>query len=369
MNLSAYAFLFLFSIICLSVYNLFHSNVGLMGSRREIYANHTIVETGAFPKIVHQMWKTEHDLPYPASKWRGQCQALNADYDFLMYTDAILLDFVGTHYSQYLTFYESLHGVYQADMARILIIYHYGGIYMDLDFYCHRPFRCMVDQLLSSVNHNTLVVSREPRLHATIFREKERVVIQDFFLSTPRHPFLKWLLDDQLIDYHEDILNGRKTSKGPFSYSIERHIDAYREYNRLVKGTEKGIMNANNEDTGMQKMRLHEKYTHLIAPEHDNHQNEILEGSIIELEEDVLHSLIDSTNHRLYEVCGKSQITLVNAESCRRVNRRQFFQPSKNTVAVHMWMHSFLGWTLLRYVYNWNMFRQVESKLPPKMEC
>ena len=84
-----------------------------------------------------------------------------------------------------------------ADMARVLVMYHYGGIYMDLDFYCHRPFTCLIESLLpielmgeekggesassssrssgsssSSVSKDVLVVSLEPAVHANIFRDK-----------------------------------------------------------------------------------------------------------------------------------------------------------------------------------------------------
>ena len=55
-----------------------------------------------------------------------------------MYYDKDLLEFVKANYPEYLDLYQSLKGVYMADMARVLVIYHYGGIYMDLDFYCHR---------------------------------------------------------------------------------------------------------------------------------------------------------------------------------------------------------------------------------------
>ena len=55
-----------------------------------------------------------------------------------MYYDKDLLEFVETYYPEYLALYKSLKGVYMADMARVLVIYHYGGTYMDLDFYCHR---------------------------------------------------------------------------------------------------------------------------------------------------------------------------------------------------------------------------------------
>jgi inositol phosphorylceramide mannosyltransferase catalytic subunit len=61
-----------------------------------------------------------------------------------MYYDADLYEFVKRSYPEYLTLYESLKGVYMADMARVLVIYHYGGIYMDLDFYCYRYIPSLV---------------------------------------------------------------------------------------------------------------------------------------------------------------------------------------------------------------------------------
>lgn len=63
---------------------------------------------------------------------------VNPDHVFKMYYDADLLEFVKNNYPEYLELFQSLKGVYMADMARVLVIYHFGGIYMDLDFYCYR---------------------------------------------------------------------------------------------------------------------------------------------------------------------------------------------------------------------------------------
>lgn len=198
-----------------------------------------------------------------------------------------------------------------ADMARILLIYHYGGIYMDTDFYCYRPFSCLIDQvythitsyyksilhtlgskhmkahshsidsnrndsnkaiqrnrrlnihndvntsytkksmdniqltatgqstyyhhMLTSMSHVNLtevpllLISQEPKIHSYLFRNKDRVIIQDFFLSTKKHPFFKWILDNHNQNYQESIKNKEIPRKGPFSYSIEKDIDEYRQ--------------------------------------------------------------------------------------------------------------------------------------------
>ena len=50
-----------------------------------------------------------------------------------------------------------------------------------------------------------MVVSLEPVVHANILRNKHRIVIQDFYMCTPKHPFLKWLLEDRLTIYNDKL--------------------------------------------------------------------------------------------------------------------------------------------------------------------
>ena len=71
-----------------------------------------------------------------------------------------------------------------------------------INIYYIRPFSCIVDRLLPQTGalrdeKDVLIVSLEPTIHANIFRNKDRVVIQDFYMSTARHPFFKWFLDDR----------------------------------------------------------------------------------------------------------------------------------------------------------------------------
>ena len=86
------------------------------------------------PKVIHQMWKSGVKPPPETVRWRHGCMNLNPDYNFHMYDDEDLVAFVENEYPKYLPLFRALNGVYMADMARVLLTYHYGGIYMDLDF-------------------------------------------------------------------------------------------------------------------------------------------------------------------------------------------------------------------------------------------
>ena len=250
-NIGAICAVVIFGLVC----NLFYRESGISTknaaggvsnalSRTEMYDRKVSVDEHGFPSIVHQMWKDDVSTAPPETlRWRDGCMKLNDEIDFRMYDDEYLKWFVEKYYPVYAPLFRSLWGIYMADMARVVMVYHYGGIYMDLDFYCVKKFKCLEAKVVElskttlpsgyadklgdydspgKANH-LLAVPREPDAHAMLFREKERVVIQDFYLVTPKHPFLKWFLDDKLASfYYETDLknnhNGPPTTKGPFSY-------------------------------------------------------------------------------------------------------------------------------------------------------
>ena len=289
-----------------------------------------------FPRIVHQMWK-DSAIPSELNRWKDGCQALSSDYEFRMYHDDQIRKFVSQYYPQYEPLFNTLHGVYMADMARILLTYHYGGLYMDLDFYCHRPLHCLElslpNDILTGSKKNILVVSLEPVVHANLFRNKSRVVIQDFMMATPKHPFFKWFLDDRKQSYEEQVNKSWPFTKGPFSYAIENDIDKYKMKTNSYKSK------ANSSVV------------------------------IYEFKEEVLHSLVDSTNWRLKSTCLNPETAKQFPNSCDLVNKNLFFRPGDATVGVHMWSHVHLGWSFFRFAYSANLYNQVERTLPPTFRC
>ena len=270
-------------------------------------------------KTVYQMWKDKSEpIPSDLTRWQQGCILVNPDYNFKFFYDSDLFDFVSKNYPQYAPLFYSLYGVYMADMARVLLVYHYGGIYMDLDFYCHKPFSCLeriLAQELKKVKSKHLcVVSREPELHAQLFRQKDRVIIQDFYMCTEKHPFLKWFLDDRMQSFERG-----EAGKGPFSYSIEKDIDRYRSSIIKELSSNSSLSNLIDEDFFLNA------------------------GDIYELQEGVLHSLVDSSNSKLWKSCANSKEGSDYLKSiCDSVHKNQFFSPIPETIAVHMWSHVYL---------------------------
>lgn len=56
-------------------------------------------------------------------------------------------------------------------------------------------------------------------------------------------------------------------------------------------------------------------------------------------------------------------------KSCKMIRKSKYFNPSKNTIAVHMWTHVYLGWNFIRSFYNWRIYSTVESTLSSRLIC
>ena len=56
-------------------------------------------------------------------------------------------------------------------------------------------------------------------------------------------------------------------------------------------------------------------------------------------------------------------------KSCEKVRARKYFSPSEYTIAVHMWTHTFLGWSYFRGMYNAGVYARVERELVPNLSC
>lgn len=138
------------------------------------------------PKIIHQLWKDavvpDRYAPLVAS-WRKH----HPDWQYRLWTDADLRDFVARHYPDFLAVYDGYRQpISRADAARYLLLRHFGGLYVDLDVECFRPF----DELLGDAR---LVIGLEPAGHLAdgkvTARKLDKLICPTVIASEAGHPF------------------------------------------------------------------------------------------------------------------------------------------------------------------------------------
>jgi hypothetical protein len=130
--------------------------------------------------------------------------ASNSEY--MLWTDARSRDFIAEHYAWFLdTFDNYTYPIQRADAIRYFVLYHYGGIYLDLDVGCLRP----LDPLL---------------VYPVILPKTIPVgVSNDLMFSEKGHEFLFQAIHNLAVFDHSWILNYPTVmfSTGPMFISIQ----------------------------------------------------------------------------------------------------------------------------------------------------
>jgi mannosyltransferase OCH1-like enzyme len=91
------------------------------------------------PKHIFQSWKDHKkfpDHPYAIERQINSWKQLNPDYKYQLFTDDDVFDFVKTEFSEYFDIFEKIPPIKRADLWRYMVIYCYGGIYVDIDSIC-----------------------------------------------------------------------------------------------------------------------------------------------------------------------------------------------------------------------------------------
>lgn len=135
--------------------------------------------TNKFPRIVHQTWKSK-ELPDNFQKWRQKCVSMHPRWEFLIWTDEDNREFIKNHYPWFLHVYDGYdRNIKRVDAVRYFYLYHFGGVYMDMDFTCLQT----LDKIIQG----------DVPIFGYQLRDKSSIA-NAFMASPPRHPFLAYVI-------------------------------------------------------------------------------------------------------------------------------------------------------------------------------
>ncbi|XP_045172723.2 uncharacterized protein LOC123534484 isoform X1 [Mercenaria mercenaria] len=143
-------------------------------------------QTKRIPNIMHQIYfpVKSKTLSKDLIKARTSCIQTHSGYTHYLWNETEVIKFIRTEYPHIEPLYSSYdYWVRRVNVARYLILYHYGGWYVDLDMTCVKSVSNIAEEVLrlnkSVVQHYTWPVGTS----------------NDFFGVTPKHQFLKSVLD------------------------------------------------------------------------------------------------------------------------------------------------------------------------------
>lgn len=154
-------------------------------------------------RIIHQTYRTWHDIP-PAVKFTiERLRELNPEFDYRFYDDAAIESFIKRHYGQEILIqYRRIdphYGAARADLFRYLCLYQFGGVYLDIKASMSRSLR----EVLQDDDHY-LLSQWDQSLFSGWGSAKELAHIpggeyqQWHVIAAPRHPFLKAVIESVL---------------------------------------------------------------------------------------------------------------------------------------------------------------------------
>lgn len=87
------------------------------------------------PPIIHQMWKTKNLSDYPIRTSYIDWKKLYPDYEIQLWTNDDLEKLISSKTYRFLeqTYRSYPFNIQRADLARLVVLHHQGGIYVDLD--------------------------------------------------------------------------------------------------------------------------------------------------------------------------------------------------------------------------------------------
>ena len=149
----------------------------------------------AIPRILHQTWKTSEvpsELQIYVDSWRehNDFSGRGAEsWRHMFWNDTSAAAFIAREYPSFYPVYRKYRsGVEKADILRYLLLYHYGGVYADLDMECLQSFEPL---LRRHSQHFSCVFGAEPHRHANNQGQRNLLICNALMISRPRHPF--WL--------------------------------------------------------------------------------------------------------------------------------------------------------------------------------
>lgn len=133
--------------------------------------------------LVFQTWKT-NELPENLYNLAVKLRNNNPNIDYRFFIDSTIVGFIKTFYPEYYEFFINLkYKIQQIDFFRYLVVYHFGGIYLDLDMDIDKSFddldrsKCIFPVEIGGKDHPNMLIGNYA------------------FYSPSKHPFMKHIID------------------------------------------------------------------------------------------------------------------------------------------------------------------------------
>jgi len=152
-------------------------------------------ELNQIPRIIHQVYE---DMNGPSDALLEMSQSWKRHHpawEYRFWNRESMEDFLHTRFPDFLPVYRAYpFDIQRWDAIRYLILYHFGGLYADMDYECLAP----LDLLLQDAG---CCMGLEPGQHAARLQQSF-LVGNALMAAVPRHSYFELIIEDLIKNRH-----------------------------------------------------------------------------------------------------------------------------------------------------------------------
>lgn len=184
-------------IVCSKQSAIQHTGSNGISSDADWYEKSYDYKNECVPKIIHQLWK-DKDIPDHLKLMQQSVLDHHSGYQYMFWTDKDLDGFLQVYYPGVWNFYTTgfEYIIQKIDFIRLLLVYHYGGIYIDLDSLCIKNIEDILGYPCSFV---------DTKKHESFSNKYYPLIMNNAFISAEKNnDFIKTILLN-IINYQDPI--------------------------------------------------------------------------------------------------------------------------------------------------------------------
>lgn len=172
------------------------------------------------PKIIHQVYEDpagpSNLLLEISETWKEK----HPDWEYRFWDKQKTGEFLENIYPEYIPKYKSfVYDVQRWDAIRYLILYQYGGLYVDMDYEC-------IENMEPLLNDSDCCMGMEPPMHA-IQHNKPHIVGNALMASVPGHDYIKCIISEVFSERKLSSDPGLLVMESGGPFKITQLYDAY----------------------------------------------------------------------------------------------------------------------------------------------
>lgn len=173
------------------------------------------------PKIIHQIYDNPAGIPDILSNISESWKKEHPTWKYRLWDHQAIQKFLADNCPQFIPVYNSFPSNKQKwELLRYLILYHEGGLYVDMDYEC-------MESMESLLKTHSCCLGLEPTEHAKRFG-KQKLIGNAMLAAIPHHPFFEKIIEQiRLLDDNKQQTRALLVSQ---TIGIEMINDLYRQY-------------------------------------------------------------------------------------------------------------------------------------------